>query len=133
MHHPICGSRPRSRTSIRMEADGMVSRKVHPTVPPQVEYGLTELGSSLAVPIMQLAAWVLDHRGAIEAHLRSTTKRQSTCGNSPAAFPAVPCELHVCFRGYGLGSTMFCIFPASRRGGAPKRRLYSRLNCETLS
>lgn len=57
-----------TRTLKALEADGMVTRKVHPTVPPQVEYGLTDLGASLAAPIMQLAAWVLDHLGEIEAH-----------------------------------------------------------------
>src|SRR5690242_16400990 len=44
-----------------LERDGMVTRKVHPTIPPQVEYGLTPLGRSLALPLMQLATWVLDH------------------------------------------------------------------------
>ncbi|CDX57664.1 putative transcriptional regulator [Mesorhizobium plurifarium] len=57
-----------TRTLKALEADGMVTRKVHPTVPPQVEYGLTDLGASLAAPIMQLATWVLDHLGDIEAH-----------------------------------------------------------------
>ncbi|AGB73450.1 MULTISPECIES: winged helix-turn-helix transcriptional regulator [Rhizobium] len=50
-----------------LEADGMVTRKVYATVPPQVEYGVTDLGRSLAAPIMQLATWVLDHLGEIEA------------------------------------------------------------------
>ncbi|MET3597890.1 DNA-binding HxlR family transcriptional regulator [Mesorhizobium shonense] len=57
-----------TRTLKALEADGMVTRKVHATVPPQVEYGLTDLGSSLAAPIMQLATWVLDHLDEIETH-----------------------------------------------------------------
>ena len=57
-----------TRTLKALERDGMLTRKVHPTVPPQVEYGLTDLGSSLAVPLMQLAMWVLDHLSEIEAH-----------------------------------------------------------------
>ncbi|MBB4188526.1 DNA-binding HxlR family transcriptional regulator [Sinorhizobium terangae] len=56
-----------TRTLKALEADGMVARKVHPTVPPQVEYGLIDLGSSLAAPVMQLATWVLEHLGEIEA------------------------------------------------------------------
>jgi DNA-binding HxlR family transcriptional regulator len=60
-----------TRTLKALERDGMVTRKVHPTVPPQVEYGLTDLGRSLAVPLMQLAGWVLEHLGAIEAHRSS--------------------------------------------------------------
>jgi DNA-binding HxlR family transcriptional regulator len=57
-----------TRTLKALERDGMVTRKVHPTVPPQVEYGLTDLGRSLAVPLIQLGMWVLDHLGDIEAH-----------------------------------------------------------------
>jgi len=34
-----------TRTLKALERDGMVTRKVHPTVPPQVEYGMTRLGS----------------------------------------------------------------------------------------
>jgi len=57
-----------TRTLKALERDGMVTRKVHPTVPPQVEYGLTKLGRSLAVPLIQLGTWVLDHLSKIEAH-----------------------------------------------------------------
>jgi DNA-binding HxlR family transcriptional regulator len=60
-----------TRTLKALERDGMLTRMVHPTVPPQVEYGLTNLGSSLAVPLMQLAMWVLDHLSEIEAHRAS--------------------------------------------------------------
>jgi DNA-binding HxlR family transcriptional regulator len=57
-----------TRTLKALERDGMVTRKVHPTVPPQVEYALTDLGHSLAAPVMHLAMWVLDHLSEIEAH-----------------------------------------------------------------
>jgi DNA-binding HxlR family transcriptional regulator len=57
-----------TRTLRQLERDGLVRRKVHPTVPPQVEYGLTQLGGSLAKPIMQLGAWVLKHLSDIETH-----------------------------------------------------------------
>jgi len=60
-----------TRTLKALERDGMVIRKVYPTVPPQVEYSLTDLGRSLAVPMMQLATWVLDHVAEIEAQQRA--------------------------------------------------------------
>lgn len=55
-----------TRTLRALEADGMVTRTVYPTVPPQVEYSLTPLGVSLSGPMMQLAMWVLDHLDEIE-------------------------------------------------------------------
>lgn len=60
-----------TRTLKALEVDGMVTRKVYPTVPPQVEYSLTDLGHSLAVPLMQLARWVLDHLSEIEGNRAS--------------------------------------------------------------
>jgi len=55
-----------TRTLKALERDGMVSRTVYPTVPPQVEYALTELGQSLAVPVRALGAWAGEHIDEIE-------------------------------------------------------------------
>ena len=41
-----------------LEADGFVSRVVHPTKPPKVEYSLTHLGRELAVHVQALTKWV---------------------------------------------------------------------------
>lgn len=57
-----------TRTLRSLERDGMVSRTVHPTVPPQVEYALTSLGRSLAVQGMQLGQWVQENHAQIAAH-----------------------------------------------------------------
>lgn len=57
-----------TRTLRSLEVDGLVSRKVHPSVPPQVEYSLTPLGHSLALPLIALSTWVLDNMGAIQSH-----------------------------------------------------------------
>ncbi|MBI1290131.1 transcriptional regulator [bacterium] len=40
-----------------MESDGLISRKVHPTNPPQVEYCITELGMTTIPSIETLRAW----------------------------------------------------------------------------
>jgi DNA-binding HxlR family transcriptional regulator len=50
-----------------LERDGLVSRTVTPTIPPRVDYELTELGQSLQKPICGLATWALDNVGAIHA------------------------------------------------------------------
>ncbi|MEU2119668.1 helix-turn-helix domain-containing protein [Streptomyces sp. NPDC016459] len=49
----------------RLERDGLVSRTVYPTTPPQVEYALTETGHSMTHLIKQLVDWSLDHRAVI--------------------------------------------------------------------
>jgi DNA-binding HxlR family transcriptional regulator len=40
-----------------LERDGLVQRTVLPTVPPQVEYALSDLGRELLVPVSALAGW----------------------------------------------------------------------------
>lgn len=50
-----------------LERDGLVRRTVYPTIPPKVEYELTELGRSLIGPLKTLAAWTQANRPAIEA------------------------------------------------------------------
>jgi DNA-binding HxlR family transcriptional regulator len=48
-----------------LERDGLVTRTVHPTIPPRVDYELTELGQSLRVPLVAVAEWARAHRSAI--------------------------------------------------------------------
>ncbi|MBY0567001.1 MAG: helix-turn-helix transcriptional regulator [Hyphomonadaceae bacterium] len=50
-----------------LERDGLVSRTVTPTVPPRVDYALTELGRDLLVPVSALGAWAIQHTPCIEA------------------------------------------------------------------
>jgi DNA-binding HxlR family transcriptional regulator len=50
-----------------LERDGLIRRTVRPTTPPEVEYALTELGRSIAVPIGALGVWASQNRGQIRA------------------------------------------------------------------
>lgn len=52
----------------RLERDGLVSRTVRATRPPQVEYALSALGASLTGPLRQLSDWAASHRADIAAH-----------------------------------------------------------------
>lgn len=48
-----------------LERDGLVSRTVTPTIPPRVDYELTELGRSLREPVKALGDWAIEHIGCI--------------------------------------------------------------------
>ena len=50
-----------------LERDGLVSRTVTPTIPPRVDYELTELGVSLRAPVRALGKWAIDHIACIRA------------------------------------------------------------------
>lgn len=66
-----------TRTLKALERDGMVSRTVHPTVPPQVEYALTDLGQSLAEPLLALGNWAGAHVVRIETNREAYDQRGS--------------------------------------------------------
>src|SRR5215470_17002012 len=68
---PSVSQRMLTLTLRNLERDGLVSRTVTPTIPPRVDYELTDLGRSLKKPIESLAQWALDNVGAIhEAQAR---------------------------------------------------------------
>jgi DNA-binding HxlR family transcriptional regulator len=50
-----------TRTLRGLERDGMVTRAVFPTIPPQVEYALTDLRHSLSKPVLALGVWAQEH------------------------------------------------------------------------
>jgi len=51
----------------QLEENGFVSRTVTPTMPPQVEYALTDLGRDLQHPVQALAEWVVTNSSRIDA------------------------------------------------------------------
>jgi DNA-binding HxlR family transcriptional regulator len=50
-----------------LERDGLVKRTSFATIPPRVDYELTERGHSLHVPLLTLAAWARSQQGGIAA------------------------------------------------------------------
>jgi DNA-binding HxlR family transcriptional regulator len=69
LHRTIDGISQRMLTlTVRnLERDGLVKRTVYATVPPRVDYELTELGETLLVPLAALSDWANAHRGDIVA------------------------------------------------------------------
>ncbi|MFE0186702.1 winged helix-turn-helix transcriptional regulator [Streptomyces sp. NPDC059008] len=53
-----------------LERNGLVARRVYPTVPPRVEYTLTEPGQALRVTIDGMCDWTHQYLGHIEAARR---------------------------------------------------------------
>lgn len=49
-----------------LERDGLVTRTVFPTIPPRVDYELTDLGRGLWQPVKALGKWAADHQPEIE-------------------------------------------------------------------
>lgn len=49
-----------------LERDGLVTRTVYPTIPPRVDYELTDLGRGLAQPVKALGQWAFEHQPQIQ-------------------------------------------------------------------
>lgn len=62
-----------------LEADGLVSRKMYPQIPPRVEYTLTDLGKSLLPAVTTLSDWASKYMPAIlasRAHFEESLQNQ---------------------------------------------------------
>jgi DNA-binding HxlR family transcriptional regulator len=73
-----------TKTLRQLERDGLVARRVHPEVPPRVEYRLTALGASLGAAVCGIWEWVGAHRGAVERARRSYDAKRSAAARRPA-------------------------------------------------
>jgi DNA-binding HxlR family transcriptional regulator len=62
---PSVSQRMLTLTLRNLERDGLVNRTVTPSIPPRVDYELTELGQSLQGPICGLANWATNNVEAI--------------------------------------------------------------------
>lgn len=72
---PDISPRILANTLRTLEADGLITRKYYPEVPPKVEYSLSDTGRSLVPIIMQLTEWaqtnmktIIDHRNATDTN-----------------------------------------------------------------
>ena len=50
-----------------LERDGLVTRTIFPTIPPRVDYELTDLGRGLQEPVKALGQWAVNHQEQIAA------------------------------------------------------------------
>ncbi|WP_246524994.1 winged helix-turn-helix transcriptional regulator [Sphingobium phenoxybenzoativorans] len=50
-----------------LERDGLITRKVTPSIPPRVDYALTDVGKSLLEPVKALGDWAIANRTTVDA------------------------------------------------------------------
>src|SRR6186713_1770219 len=79
---PSVSQRMLTLTLRNLERDGLVSRTVTPSIPPRVDYELTELGQSLQRPICGLATWATEN---VETIHQAQAKYDARQENSIAA------------------------------------------------
>ncbi|HEX2257821.1 MAG TPA: helix-turn-helix domain-containing protein [Afifellaceae bacterium] len=73
-------------TTLRsLERDGLCTRRVFASVPPRVEYELTDLGRDLLVPVKALEEWAIANRHQIN----EARRRFDGSGGAPAAIVEV--------------------------------------------
>ncbi|KFL30538.1 hypothetical protein JP75_13660 [Devosia riboflavina] len=65
-----------TKTLRQMEADGLVTRTVHPVVPPHVDYALTDLGRGLGAAFCSVWTWAEAHYDDIEQSRAAFAARQ---------------------------------------------------------
>lgn len=68
LHRAVPGISQRMLTvTLRnLERDGLIRRTVYPTIPPKVEYALSDRGRSLRCALVPIADWVTQNRDGIE-------------------------------------------------------------------
>lgn len=65
-----------AQTLQRLEADGIVHRRVFQTVPPQVDYTLTPLGREAALKVMALVDWIEINLPLLEGGVESVRESE---------------------------------------------------------
>ncbi|HWG12597.1 MAG TPA: helix-turn-helix domain-containing protein [Streptosporangiaceae bacterium] len=74
-----------------LERDGLVTRTMHPVIPPRVDYELTPMGTTLLQTIQQLMDWADSHAGDIyqarQVYDEQHAAIDAPCGEEDAACP----------------------------------------------
>ena len=68
LHRAVNGISQRMLTvTLRnLEQDGILTRTAYPTIPPRVEYELSDRGRSLKLALAPIGKWVMENRADIE-------------------------------------------------------------------
>ena len=83
---PAISQRMLTLTLKGLERDGLVNRTMYPTIPPRVDYELTELGRKLMVPLRSLYDWAVKHRPAMLAARKKFVEKERTAATLQKRF-----------------------------------------------
>ena len=86
LHRAVNGISQRMLTvTLRnLECDGILTRTVYPTIPPRVEYELSERGRSFKLALAPIGKWVMENRPA------SKRRASESASKSPADIAVAP-------------------------------------------
>lgn len=79
-----------TQTLRSLEVDGLVARKVTPTVPVTVEYSLTPSGRTLTSPLAAIRTWAETHIESVLSARARATAPSSTSARVPGGSPGRP-------------------------------------------
>jgi DNA-binding HxlR family transcriptional regulator len=85
LRHSVDGISQRMLTvTLRgLERDGIVTRTVHPVVPPRVDYELTKMGQALIDAVGSLMAWADTHLDDVDAARAAYDSRKAGLEGQP--------------------------------------------------
>jgi DNA-binding HxlR family transcriptional regulator len=63
-----------------LERDGLVTRTIYAEIPPRVEYEVTDLGRTLAGPVLTLARWAANNTEAIQKNRSAYDRTEAATG-----------------------------------------------------
>jgi DNA-binding HxlR family transcriptional regulator len=93
---PAISQRMLSLTLRGLERDGLLIRTVTPSIPPRVDYELTEMGLTLIEPLRAIGGWALTNRDYVEkARVKfdaqnGDSKTTAELGRRHVAAPVLP-------------------------------------------
>ena len=61
-----------------LEQDGLVTRKMFATIPPRVDYTITDLGRSLTESMKPVIFWAMENQAAIQQSRQEAVKAKAT-------------------------------------------------------
>jgi DNA-binding HxlR family transcriptional regulator len=67
-----------TKTLRQLERDGLVTRHVHPVIPPRVDYKLTPLGEALGEAVCGIWTWVEKNMDAVSRARRAYDRQRPT-------------------------------------------------------